>query len=159
MDGDVNMRHDWGLEGDADAVISVPTFKKTGVIITILLSLVTLGIYIPYWFLSRRDLFNSFNSKEKVSYSLPLFVLILYSFSAIMLVATFLQFLSEPVAAIYQYCDTIISYLGIVITLLLSFRVRAILNDYFDHKEVSAVLTFFFNIWYLQYKINQHFTK
>lgn len=159
MDGDVNRWHEWDVDEEVNAIFTVPTFKKTSVLMTVLLSLVTLGIYIPYWFLSRRDTLNTFKSNEKMSYSLPLFTLILYSFSAVMVPAAFFIWLSEPIVAIYQYIDTIVTYLGLGIILFLSFRARAILNDYFDHTEVSALLTLLFNIWYLQYKINQHFSE
>jgi hypothetical protein len=35
------------------------------------------------------------------------------------------------------------------------YRMRAILNDHFGEKRVGPILTFFFNIYYLQYHINR----
>ena len=40
--------------------------KKTPVILTIVLTVITFGIYYPAWFLTRRQAINTLQSKEKL---------------------------------------------------------------------------------------------
>src|SRR5699024_9526326 len=62
---------------------NLPPFKKTSSVFTVFLSFITFGIYIPYWFLSRRKSLNLLESKEHMTLTPPLTMLVLYSVVAI----------------------------------------------------------------------------
>ncbi|GGK09296.1 hypothetical protein GCM10007063_34710 [Lentibacillus kapialis] len=47
--------------------------------------------------------------------------------------------------------DIVVSYLGITITLYLSFQVKTILKVKENAGKISSLATFLFHIWYLQY--------
>jgi len=84
----------------------------------------------------------------------PLTMLVLYSVVAITFIPMVI-FASGWLLAFYDYINMVSAYLGIGITLYMSFQVRAIFNEHIDEKKTSCFCTFFFHIWYLQYKINK----
>lgn len=130
------------------------SFKRVPVFLTVIFSLVTAGIYIPCWFLSRRKLLNQTYSSEAISIVPPVIILMLYSFA----IAAFIPvqlFGTIWGLAFYNYFNTVITYLGIAVILYLSFQTRSLLNGLFEKKKFSALCTFLFNIWYLQYKMNR----
>ncbi len=117
--------------------------RKQSVLGMIGLSLVTLGFYIPYWYLKRNKQFKAGN-----------FVLILYIFLLV----------PSIVAHGYQSSDvfgfsriilvlTNIATAITVIFLALNLRVH-ILNEN-EEIEINPVLTFFFGAFYLQYMMNK----
>ncbi|WP_026691102.1 DUF4234 domain-containing protein [Alteribacter aurantiacus] len=136
-----------------------PEFKSTPVIVTILLSLITMGIYMPYWFLTRRKELNKIDPEKKVSFEFPLSVLILYSLSALFTVLYLILPFSEGFVATIDGLDRIITFYGVTVMVILSFRAVSLLKSYDSSIPVSKLATFFFTIWYVQYKINKHFTS
>jgi hypothetical protein len=120
----------------------------------VLLSL--LGIYVPIWFLRRRRGLNSLDSPRKLGVLGPVALL------GLQVTYLFLPEHSTP--------DTIVGLAIVIMIMLLAFRVRFMLADHMESKikavlpvsvgiqgssNPSNLLTFFLNIWYLQYKINQ----
>jgi len=129
------------------------SLPKMNVFLLIVLSSVTLAIYIPVWFLRRRDWLNSLSTTEKLGSVLPIVVLVIYCISLLLL-------LFMPDETLSDTIDSLISLIGGIITLVLAFSVRRILIEHFKDKlgmniSFSGVATFFFTIWYLQYKINR----
>ncbi|MGH9324462.1 MAG: DUF4234 domain-containing protein [Vicinamibacteria bacterium] len=128
---------------------------RTGLLVMILITLVTLGLYIPYWFLSRRRALNHL-AAEADNVNLLTFLLaatyaIAFAFGSIS------GALSETVGstlAAFRQGTTIIDLVSRILTIILSFRVKSILEA--NHPEpLSAVGTFFLSLFYLQYKINR----
>jgi hypothetical protein len=128
--------------------------KRSSLVAVVLLSF--LGIYVPIWFLRRRRGLNSLDSPRKLGVLGPVALLVLQ------VIYLFLPEHSTP--------ETIVGLTIVIMILVLAFRVRFILADHMESKiravlpvsvsiqsssNPSNLLTFFLNIWYLQYKINQ----
>ena len=145
--------------------------EKTSVLRTVLLSLATFGIYIPFWYLTRRRAINALYSTEKLGLAVFVIALCLYG----------LDFLVNIIYAIMTEVGTSFSAISMdglsraleltvgVLLLIQAFKVRRILLDHHDAQQAgmfssqlgmeadssfSRVATFFLGIWYLQYKIN-----
>jgi hypothetical protein len=143
--------------------------KKTPVILTIIFTFITGGIYYPCWFLTRRDQINALHSQEKIGKGVFIFGIVIFSISLFLaLVSGFLEGMGEELGtaeflAMAKGVDTVDTLLSLVvgITLLVQcFKVRRIfrnhLNDHLGRNiSFSGLATFFFQIYYLQYKINR----
>ncbi len=126
--------------------------KQSSVIAVVALTLVSGGFYIPVWFLRRREGLNLLDSSAK-----------LWEWGPLGLLGAQTVLLAVPEGPV-----TVLAQVGVVIMILvLSFRARTILGDH-EHARMtgvlrasrsevapSAMLTFLFNIWYLQYTINE----
>ena len=126
--------------------------QKKNILLMIILTFFTFGIYTPVWFLNRKDIFNSMNSDDKISAGPIVFALSLFIISAVLLFPSIL-FMETEMENIIDAINKILSIIGGVIILLMSFRVRRILEDHYK-TELSSIATFFFLILYLQYEIN-----
>lgn len=129
----------------------------------ILLATITLGVYVPYWYLKQKDGLNDLHTSYEVTPPMPIALMAL---SALMFTLTILSVVADLVlmqpyyAEVLDFIAKIINF-GIWIGLiLLSFHVRKMLKDHhigYHKKDVkfSWLATFFFGILYLQYKINK----
>ena len=125
-----------------------PTLKKRSVLLMILFLVLTLGFYIPFWFVSRSEALNRLNPRYQVSLSLCI-----------------LMFAAIAAGILVSENIVITTDLAFVITyVVLAFRVKDILNSTLlkqreeqaaHQEEISGALTFFFGIFYLQHRINQ----
>ena len=119
--------------------------KKTPVILTVIFDLLTFGIYSCAWFLVRRDGFNQVSRFKKIGIAIPVICLIAYVLSLM------------PGGNAFE---TVAGIGGGLLLLFPSFRAKSILEqylkdqDYFD-RTLSDMATFFFRIYYLQYRINK----
>ena len=129
--------------------------QKTSVFLMVILAVVTLGLYIPYWFLEKKNVFNSL-SKNKLSHELAYFVFVIY-FIHIMWAIT--NIFSPLNTFIYLFFSSVIGFFASVaglISIVLGFEVRKILLVHFGNKKkISKIWTFLFSPYYLQYKINK----
>lgn len=132
---------------------AISRLQHSSVTAVVAFTLVSGGLYIPFWFTRRREALNLLDSPAKLwTWGPP----------ALLAVQTALLVLPQDGVGskVAQLCAGIIS-------LVLSFRVRTILGDH-GHENMtgvlltnrsdampSAMLTFLLNIWYLQYKINE----
>ena len=141
--------------------------REMHVCLLIFLTIITLGLYIPVWFLVKRCAINELQSSEKLGLVAPVFVI------GIVGIALLFQ---TPLCFYIPYCVTIADYLlsvrvfefifnlldliCIITIVVLSLKVRRIFiehyNNYLQKKlKFSGIATFFFTIYYLQYKINR----
>jgi hypothetical protein len=143
--------------------------KNKSVLLVIILSIITLGIYPAIWYMSKSDEFYNLGTKKKLGPTLPAMLIV----SNILLIASIIIFpLTIDIAqmgSFYQRLSplqTIILFaigffllLKIFFSLLLAFYSRTIINQALENKEsktrVSAFLTFIFTKLYLQYEINK----
>jgi hypothetical protein len=139
----------------AEAARREAELPRTGVALMILFTLLTLGLYVPYWFLNRRKAFNRLAPEgETVD-------LITFSFAALYFFAFALGLVSgllrnvEPVASLSGYSWVrILDFASRVFVIIISFRFKLILEaEYPGH--LSTLGTFFLSLYYLQYKINR----
>jgi len=136
--------------------------KKMGILLLIFLTVITGGIYAPVWFLTRRNAINGLQSKEKLGFGVFVFMIVAFGISALLaFISGMMEGANEMGTA--ERLDAYSEILGWVaaITLLVQcFKVRRIFNEHFNaHLQkgisFSRTATFFFQIFYLQYKINR----
>ncbi len=125
--------------------------RRTPVLLVLLLSVLTLGIYLPIWFLRRRQEINSLDAPDKLAPGAFVFVIIAYSTTLLLLVFT-----ADGGGALGRLIDLIAS----IVIVVQCFAVRRILDCHFNvvleqNVYFSAVLTFLLGILYLQYMINR----
>ncbi|UOQ83624.1 hypothetical protein [Gracilibacillus salinarum] len=128
--------------------------KKKKLWIVILLSIVTLGIYVGYWFLSAKSSFQLINKKNYIPFKWWIVATIYLSLSLIISV------IGEFVLTIYglymlDSMDLILTYFYLALLYYSIYRVKELLEEYDDEIELNKYLLFFFHIWYIQYKMNQ----
>ncbi len=144
--------------------------KKTGIIGMILLTLFTLGVYIPIWFINRKEGINSLNSPAKLRPGLLVLTMVLYCVSLGLGLASgiltgvgeYMQRQDVLIAA--KSLDALSSVTGLaggILVIALSLTVRKILQQHCDAGrpgvKTSWIAAFFLQIYYLQYKINRLF--
>jgi len=126
---------------------------KMNVFLLIIITFVTLAIFMPIWFLRRKDWLNHLSATNKLGSGLAIFVLVIYSIAAILLFVP-LEY------GTWEAIDDLITLVGVVCIEILAFQVRRILIQHYDENlgmniGFSGAGTFFFTIWYLQYKMNR----
>jgi hypothetical protein len=132
--------------------------EQMRVILLITLTLVTWGFYFPIWFLRIRKTINSLHTKEKLGpYFFMLLILVILINDVLNFAETFLSLPWTKEPKFYNF-GMFVSTTGFVIIVGECFRIRYILQKHFarvgDPVHLSVLATFFFSIFYLQYKIN-----
>ena len=138
------------------ASASVLPLRQQSVWVMVLLELVTLGIYGPYWYFSRRTSFHALSSSQRLPETLLSIVLVATIVSAVLTIVSFFPSDPSSIEAIYQVIDLVIA----AFFLFFAFRVRGILRDHYASQGVgdagiSGFWLFLFNLFCLQYKINR----
>lgn len=152
-----NVLLNYNADDDLEGFV-IPKIRFTSVWIMVLLSVLTFGMYLPYWLLSRRKEINRIAKKVVIKKAIPLFILISYFCSA--LIFTIGQLLINEIAImLYEYIDILITYFGVIFIIYYSFKIRLILLKTAEDDEfsISKILTFFFAIFYLQHQINKYY--
>lgn len=143
--------------------IEAPRLRKGRLVVVILLTFITGGLYIPLWFLRRRAALNALESSSKLGVVGP--ALLGVGYPAFVVAAVWNPMLAESL-----FGDLFRLALGIGL-IALSFKVRHILLDHFEARirrelpgssslqtltDIAGIWTFLLQIWYLQHKINQY---
>lgn len=118
---------------------------KQNLLWLIFLLIITFFIYVPFWFKKLKKSMDRAYPKDKLENQALIVLLVLNILWVILILIPGKEFLLSA--------DILNTILALFI-LALSFRVRSILQK-FTNTKFSGVATFFFNILYLQYKINQ----
>jgi hypothetical protein len=139
-------------EREGDEQMANYTFKRTSVAFTVVMTVITLGIYMPYWYLSRRKAIHQLAGKEVLPIVLLWIALGLYSISFGISVLTLF---SATFADIFSDSDRMMGYLGLAIIIFLSLKTRAVFQQHFRQSNINPVLTVLLTIWYMQYKVNR----
>ena len=142
--------------------------KKTPVIIAIIFDFLTAGIYSAAWFLIRRQGFNQISRSRKLGMVIPILCLIMFVLNIMFSVAGgAIAGIAEATGnneliilahQIEQACKAL-AYVGGFLLLVPSFKAKAMLEEHLKGKDrfaisLSGAATFFFRIYYLQYRIN-----
>ncbi|MGE5327125.1 MAG: DUF4234 domain-containing protein, partial [Deltaproteobacteria bacterium] len=160
---------------------SVPamSLERKSVLLVVLLSVVTFGLYYPYWFIRSKSGINSLNSHQKMNLIIPGFVFFVWlARFALAFVWGALRgsqalpqsgFLASVLSGLSEF-DSVVTLAGGILLLIQCFKVKAILEEHMSvpisgplagslsliqRTSFSAVATFFLGIYYLQYKINE----
>ncbi|WP_163102951.1 DUF4234 domain-containing protein [Peribacillus alkalitolerans] len=129
-------------------------FKKTNILFMVLASYLTFGMYVPYWFITRRKALQSLSSNVPLPLNGIVTVLGLSIVSLLALVfGPFI--LTEYGLELKDSLDYIVTMYGLGIVLYAAFRVREMLNDHWNEEIIRPVPVTLFHIWYLQFKINR----
>ncbi|MCE5334035.1 MAG: DUF4234 domain-containing protein [Desulfobacteraceae bacterium] len=144
--------------------------KRTGVLWTLIFAVITLGIYIPIWFINRKEGINSLSSPHKLKPGTLVLAMVLYCLSVALgfssgIISTAGVFTDRQDLVVFAKTLELFSNLsalaGGILVASLSVIVRKILQQHCDAKELkvrtSAIAAFFLQIFYLQYKINRIF--
>lgn len=144
-------------------------FKKISVLLMIFFTSITVGIYNFAWFLKRQNTINNLQSKEKLNSGVLFFAIAVFSTSLLFSFASSVgqafikrdpSELLELFVLLLKLFSNILVLIALIIEVVQSFKVRRIFNEHFNihlNKNIrfSGLATFFFNIYYLQYKINR----
>lgn len=146
-----------------DAEPTAHGLKHRNVIVMILFTIISLGLYFLIWWFRRRPGLNRLNSPVKVPLWPLLLVIVMY---AVQFVVAFLQESGgidpgvELFASMFQ--------IGVGITMIVqAFRAKNIIEDHAapapesgpsfgTEVKLSGLMTFFFSIFYLQWAINKY---
>ena len=139
--------------------------KRRSVVVMIVFFVVTVGLYYPLWFLRRRAALNRLDSPRKLQRWPFLLILGFFVFQLILAIG------SDPEEAVGagSVLLTVVRLAVSVLILVQCFIIKDILEDHragpadtisssrlSDRVRVSGLMTFFFQIFYLQHVINRH---
>jgi len=136
-----------GSPGPATAGdISDAQLEKYNVWLLILVTIVTLGIYTPVWFLTQRRALNDLRADEKLTAGVFLLILVFYCLSG--------AADSSDWTGVMGGVSGAIGLVGWILSLIQAFKARRIISSHWA-VPLSGVATFFFQHLYLQWKINR----
>jgi hypothetical protein len=123
--------------------------ERRAVILCIALTFVTLGFYPAIWLLRRRPFLDRLDASKRLSPALPWVCIAVNALSFVV------SFTGKDGAQV----GNLLSVVAAVPFVIASFRVASILSSDFRRTgrllSVSYGATFFFSIYYLQYKMNR----
>ena len=141
--------------------------KRRSVILMIVLTIATFGLYHPTWFLRRRAALNRLDSPRKLSR----WPFLIYLAFLVFQLGIGLAFGPARARIIAPEASLLISLVRLALLILMvvqSFFVKDILEDHLagpqdslsdsllsGRVKLSGLMTFFFQIYYLQYVINR----
>jgi len=157
---------------EKDLVDNGSSLKKVPVILTVVYTFITCGIYYPVWFLTRLKGLNALNSPVKLDKKIFILITVIFSLALLEgLVSGIVTGMSQaPIdsgctleslkcnpADMIAFIMSMVAYAGIIFE---SFKVKKILLDHYEVHlgravSFSTLMIFLFQNWYLQYKINR----
>lgn len=151
--------------GGCGASLINPGFAKTNIYLAALYTIVTSGIYLPYWFLRRLDIINGMHSETKLRSWVFILVIVLFLISLLTSLGggIMIGMNYEDLTGWLLYgISNIASVAGIILLVIQAFKLRRIFDDHFNkylkqNIELSKLGTFLLNSLYFQYKVNELF--
>lgn len=136
------------------ARVNKPRLKKQSVLLNLFFCLITLGVYMPIWFLRRRESFNSLGEPSLKAW--PLWAAL--AIAGLDAVLTVLDMAGlHKVTLIGMLLDQIffqlLSLAGFAILTIASFKLKRLLEEAYP-VHLDSLLLLFFTVWYLQHWIN-----
>ncbi|ESU34316.1 hypothetical protein G3A_01705 [Bacillus sp. 17376] len=129
-------------------------FKKRNVGLTVLLTIVTMGIYLGYWFLKERKTLKSIDSQNRIPFMLwwtaTIFLFISFFYN---LIGS--AFLTPYGKAVFNSIDIIFTFYYLGLLYYSVFRIKDLIEELYSEEIFKPWLLVLFNVWYLQYKINR----
>ena len=146
------------LENGESASGSFYGLTRKSVWLMIGLAIITLGIYQPYWYLTRLQRFNALSSAAKFNQTAILIWLVWFVVDAIIIVFVIVSPESPAVQSL-EVIESLFNLVAAIFAIILAFRAKRILQEHLAVNEndfsMSGVATFFFQFFYIQYKINR----
>lgn len=142
--------------------------QKKNVLIIILLSIITLGIYPALWYMRKADEFDNLSTQKRLNKKLPTLLLIIHVI-LLALIIIFPLTITTAMGEFYQYMTplqqailagiVILAILETILCIIISIKSRTIINQAITNKnslaKTSLLFTVIFNYLYLQYEINR----
>jgi len=139
-------------------VSKIKAFKRFTTWGVIGLAIITLGIYGYYWMYSRTKILNTLIPENKIAgWLVPAII----GIGIINLIFSFLPMAVSPeIVQAISLISIVFSLIGFVLVITWAFKFRNRLNIISGSTKGSPfwlgpILTFFFQLYYFQYKINQ----
>ena len=135
-------------------------FKKQSWISVLLLSSITFGIYIPFWYKKIKKVTDTFPQDKKLNntfITVLMIVSFLIPFFSITITTT-VNGVENVFTTNFYGIGTILNILRALLIIFLSFNLRSILQSQYN-VNLNPVLTFFLGPVFLQYKINSLIEK
>ena len=122
-------------------------------------SILTLGIYLPFWYLTRYQRFNALSSAAKFRQTTLLIWLLWFVVDTVLIVWSIATPQSGTIESLGPF-ESIFNTLAAIFGVILAFRAKKILLDHLsaigrNDLSMSRIATFFLGFFYIQYKINQ----
>jgi hypothetical protein len=151
--------------GGCGASLINPGFVKANIYLAALYTIVTSGIYLPYWFLRRLDIINGMHSEIKLKSLVFVLIIILFLISLLTSLGggIMIGMNYEDLTGWLLYgISNIASVAGIILLVIQAFKLRRIFDDHFNKYlkqsiELSKLGTFLLNSLYFQHKVNELF--
>lgn len=129
-------------------------FKKRNVGIAVLLTFLTMGIYLGYWFLNERKTLKSIDTHKRIPIMLwwtaTIFLFISFFYN---LIGS--AFLTPYGKAVFNSIDIILTFYYLGLLYYSVFRIKDLIEELYSEEIFKPWLLVLFNVWYLQYKINR----
>lgn len=139
---------------------AIQEFKFTSVWLLLLYAILTLGIYMPFWFFSINNKLKNINKVSAIDQIYPVILLLLYVVSTVVAFLPIFDIaLDRDIESFMNLIDIGANILLIVMSFMVKNRLEKVINLSFDHSpmaKLSPVLTFLFSIFYLQSQINKY---
>lgn len=129
-------------------------FRKRNISLVVLLTIVTMGIYLGYWFLKEKETLKSIDSKRVIPIRLWWAATIFLSVSFFYNIIGS-AFLTPYGKAFFNSVDIIITFYYLGLLYYSVFRIRDLIEGFYQEEIIRPWLLILFNVWYLQYKINR----
>ncbi|GAA0465656.1 hypothetical protein [Alkalibacillus silvisoli] len=130
---------------------------KTYLILMIIMTFITLGAYIGFWFLKRKKHFQSINQQHYIPFRWWVVATIYLVIS--LLLALVGELIFTPYGLVHiESLEFILVYFFLALLYFSIFRVKELLEE-FEGLEINKYLLFIFHIFYLQYKINRYLSE
>jgi len=133
--------------------------KKISAFWVFILTIITLGYYPFFWFISRKDAVNSLSTTDKLKTSIINVLFWIFIWIPIVVQILNIFKLLDKNSLTGKLIMLSLGFIMFLMWLHIVFDYRRVLENYFNpkprkEKVFGEVLTFLFNIIYLQYKIN-----
>ena len=143
-----------------DKVKQLPRFTTWAVVG---LTIITLGIYAFYWLFSRTKMLNKLLPENKIAGWLPITTLLLYIVNLLSSYAP-LGITNPDIVLITSVVSMVTRILYLIFLIIWIYAFRNRLNQLSGSSKgdlfwLGGILTFFINVYYFQYKLNNHQLK
>jgi hypothetical protein len=132
----------------------VEKLGKQSVFWFVVLSFITLGFYMVHWFYKNKDAFNKLKSKVKIEAWHLHALLVAFVLYWVFVALNGFQ-LSYGAGGLYNTLGQLFDLITGVILIVYVFRIRLMMTDNFKGLNMHWFWTLIFNVFYVQYKINQ----
>ncbi|MBU1219051.1 hypothetical protein KKF34_04035 [Myxococcota bacterium] len=128
-------------------------FPQIPVVGLIFIYFITLSFCIPFWFLNNLRAVNRISSRPKISEK---WFVALLLFIIITIIGSFINKMNSTLFSTLFAFSELSKFVVFFITLYLNLELKKRIEGLTEgHLQLNIVLMFFFNVFYVQYKINR----